>query len=47
MTEPLHALELSYNEWTDAVTRRWDLPRYRADQLANGSTRRKFSTSTE
>lgn len=33
MTEPLHALELSYNEWTDAVTRRWDLPRYRADQL--------------
>ncbi|HCL79602.1 MAG TPA: 23S rRNA (adenine(2503)-C(2))-methyltransferase RlmN, partial [Synergistaceae bacterium] len=33
MTEPLNALDLSYEEWIDVSTRRWDLPRYRADQI--------------
>lgn len=33
MTGPLNALDLSYEEWVDVSTRRWGLPRYRADQI--------------
>lgn len=33
MNEPLNALDLSYEEWIDACMNRWELPKYRADQL--------------
>jgi 23S rRNA (adenine2503-C2)-methyltransferase len=33
MSEPVHALDLSHEEWIDVSTKRWGLPKYRADQL--------------
>ena len=33
MSEPVHALDLSHEEWIDVSTNRWGLPKYRADQL--------------
>jgi len=33
MTETTNALDLSYEEWTEVCTKRWELPRYRAEQL--------------
>lgn len=33
MSEPVYALELSCEEWIDTCAKRWNLPRYRADQI--------------
>ncbi len=33
MSEAIHALELSYEEWVDLCVNTWHLPKYRADQL--------------
>jgi 23S rRNA (adenine2503-C2)-methyltransferase len=33
MNDPVYALELSYEEWGEICTKKWGLPKYRADQI--------------